>query len=258
MVGGVILQSNNHLQNHLNNHLTQSNTPPPLTFKKAIVLVFGVMVAYFAIQLLSFLLASFWADDLGVVVVISTLITAVVMMVLTKHIANRWCICLGMMPSSEKVIWVKALLLLVLFWGVSEGLGQYFDQSPMVFIDELLTPKAFWWLLLVMVVVAPVYEEMMFRGLVFGLLARKQQVANHRNANNNPNHQKTAVIVASIASSGLFAMVHLQYDWFGLLLIFVFALLLSWARWASQSLILPIVLHLLNNAMAMTSYLLRA
>ena len=46
------------------------------------------------------------------------------------------------------------------------------------------------------------------------------------------------------------AVIHIQYDWAGILQVFVIGLLLGWVRWRSNSTALPILLHVLFNAEA--------
>jgi membrane protease YdiL (CAAX protease family) len=45
----------------------------------------------------------------------------------------------------------------------------------------------------------------------------------------------------------LWAVPHLQYDWTGILLIFVVGLFLGWMRWRSGSTLLTFLLHALFN-----------
>jgi membrane protease YdiL (CAAX protease family) len=82
------------------------------------------------------------------------------------------------------------------------------------------------------VVVAPIVEEILFRGLIYGALEKRFRVSG-------------ALVVSSI----LFALVHLQVVYF--IPIFCLGLVLGWARWKANSLGLPIVLHILNNGLAL-------
>jgi hypothetical protein len=52
-----------------------------------------------------------------------------------------------------------------------------------------------------------------------------------------------AIVVISI----LWAMLHIQYDWAGVLQIFIVGLFLGWMRWRSGSLVLTFLLHALFN-----------
>ena len=52
-----------------------------------------------------------------------------------------------------------------------------------------------------------------------------------------------AIVVISL----LWAALHIQYDWTGILQIFVIGLFLGWMRWRSGSTLLTLLLHTLFN-----------
>src|SRR4029077_15528479 len=87
---------------------------------------------------------------------------------------------------------------------------------------------------LAVVIVAPVSEEIAFRGFLFrGLSASWLGVSG-----------------AIIATSAAWTAMHVQYDSFTLAQIFLIGLLLGWIRWASGSTLLTIMLHMLANLTA--------
>jgi len=81
------------------------------------------------------------------------------------------------------------------------------------------------------IVIAPAGEEAMFRGFLFRGWVR------------SPRSVWPAIVVISI----LWAMLHIQYDWTGVLQIFIVGLFLGWMRWRSGSLVLTFLLHALFN-----------
>ena len=81
------------------------------------------------------------------------------------------------------------------------------------------------------IIVAPAGEETMFRGFLFRGWVRSPRSA----------------WPAIVAISMLWAMLHVQYDWTGMLQIFVIGLFLGWMRWRSGSLALTFLLHALFN-----------
>lgn len=87
---------------------------------------------------------------------------------------------------------------------------------------------------LTLVVAAPVGEEIMFRGFLYRGWAQTQR----------------AVMPAIVVISAFWAIIHTQYDWFGISQIFLIGLVLGWARWRSGSTLLTIALHGLINAWA--------
>lgn len=87
------------------------------------------------------------------------------------------------------------------------------------------------WLWLALVIVAPVGEEILFRGFLF---RGWQQWA--------PDPWSMIVVISAIWS-----LLHVQYDWFGMLQVFVTGMLFGWLRWRSGSTILAILMHALLN-----------
>jgi len=81
------------------------------------------------------------------------------------------------------------------------------------------------------IILAPAGEEVMFRGFLFRGWARSERSA------------WPAIVVISI----LWAALHIQYDWTGILQIFVIGLFLGWMRWRSGSTVLTFLLHTLFN-----------
>ncbi len=86
----------------------------------------------------------------------------------------------------------------------------------------------------VFVVVAPAGEEIMFRGFLYRGWVQSQR----------------AVVPGVAVISALWAVLHVQYDWFGFLNIFLMGLLLGWARWRSGSTALTLLMHAFSNLWA--------
>lgn len=128
--------------------------------------------------------------------------------------------------------------IMIIIVAISELLMIYFDSTPMTFLDDIMTSGSFWWLIIAIVVIAPIYEEVVFRGLIFGII-----------------HQDGTPTKSIIISSLLFAVVHLQYDVIGMMSIFMLGVLFCHAR-LKHGLGLAMLLHFLNNAVAMVSYFL--
>ena len=129
---------------------------------------------------------------------------------------------------------MAALILVanVLSWLFGFGLVTPFQR------DIYISARAEGWLLALwfaIVVVAPVGEELLFRGFLFrGWLRR-------------PGDVWPAIVITSL----LWAIIHLQYHWYVIVQIFVFGLLLGWMRWATGSTVLTMMLHALINFEAM-------
>jgi uncharacterized protein len=81
------------------------------------------------------------------------------------------------------------------------------------------------------ILIAPAGEEIMFRGFLYRGWARSERSV------------WPAIVVISLLWAGL----HVQYDWTGMLQIFVIGLFLGWMRWRSGSVLLTFFLHALFN-----------
>ncbi|MGB7035618.1 MAG: CPBP family intramembrane glutamic endopeptidase, partial [Xanthobacteraceae bacterium] len=81
------------------------------------------------------------------------------------------------------------------------------------------------------IVIAPAGEEIMFRGFLFRGWVRSERSA------------WSAIVVISL----LWAALHVQYDWTGMLQIFVVGMFLGWTRLRSNSTLLTFILHALFN-----------
>ncbi len=129
--------------------------------------------------------------------------------------------------------------ILLLLNGFIELVSNWLGLTPMSFMDDIFpTAKPLWLLVLAMVIIAPIYEEVMFRGFMWAGLAKP-----------------LGFWWASIATSLVFAWIHGQYTPIEGVAIVALAMVFSWARAKSNSLGLPIVLHIMNNGLAMGLYL---
>ena len=89
-------------------------------------------------------------------------------------------------------------------------------------------------LLFAILVAAPIFEECLFRGFIFSGIQNS--------------HLGTAAAI--VLSSGLWAIIHLQYGSFEVITLFILGIVLAVSRIASGSLYVPIILHALNNLFA--------
>jgi membrane protease YdiL (CAAX protease family) len=107
------------------------------------------------------------------------------------------------------------------------------DLVPPFQTEAYRTAKDAGWLLgltLAIVVVAPVGEEIAFRGFLYRGFFR-------------PGYEWLTIVVIALA----WALLHIQYDWLGMAQIFAAGLMLGWFRWASGSTTLTIIMHVLIN-----------
>jgi hypothetical protein len=132
--------------------------------------------------------------------------------------------------------------------GILVGLTILLEGSLLVFGQDLVpqfqreiypSAKAAGWLpglLVAIVLFGPAAEEIIFRGFMYRGFARK------------PGHEPYAILALTLAFAALHAA---QYNWVGLLQVFILGLFLGWVRWSTGSTLLTILLHMLVNLEAM-------
>lgn len=142
---------------------------------------------------------------------------------------------------------MKMLGWLILFMIGSQILTYFLDETPLVFVDPLYqSVSSVWLLVFAMVIVAPLYEELVFRGILWSAISEQfvtSQLKYH------------GAIVASLVTSLIFAVIHVQYGIYEISTIVVLALLFCYARVKSGSLLLPMLMHMINNGVAMGQYI---
>lgn len=104
------------------------------------------------------------------------------------------------------------------------------DVRP--FAEELRT-RAGWLMLIAAAFGAPIAEELLFRGLLFGVLRRSP----------------LGLLGASLLSAGLWAGLHLGYSYYGVSGVVLIGLYLAWLREKTDSLVLPMLCHGLYNGL---------
>lgn len=133
----------------------------------------------------------------------------------------------GWRPILFGTLGTLGLSLAVSFLGIEvEGMKQVFSG--------IRGPKQIAYSLLLLAVLAPLVEELVFRGLIYGWLAGRW-----------------GTTVAWIASSVLFAAAH--YEPAHIALVLPLGLLFGWMRKRTDSLLPSLAAHMANNGMAVTA-----
>lgn len=131
---------------------------------------------------------------------------------------------------------VRWTIWLVPMWFAVTTFSIYFpSEQNSGFMGALYSSSDNVLLFLGVVVAIPYCEEVLFRGFVFrGFLAESGKHIN-----------------AIAISAGLWAAVHLQYDWRGLVQLFALGLFFGYARWRTNSTVLTYWLHALYNGIGL-------
>jgi uncharacterized protein len=145
----------------------------------------------------------------------------------SDYLALRW-------PSwRELLIGGGGLLLIVVGWDVvSHTTGR--DLAPDFMVDVLKSARndhAMWLLIPAFCAAAPISEELLARGFLY------------RGWSESLPGVPGAIVLSSVVWTGL----HLQYDWYFFGEVFCLGLWLGYLRYRSNSTLLTIVLHGLNN-----------
>jgi membrane protease YdiL (CAAX protease family) len=131
---------------------------------------------------------------------------------------------------------MQALLFIGLLFALMVAQTQFLQPEGWLIAQSQQGRSSMLILLLTAVLLAPVFEEVLFRGFLlqgFLLWAPRSRFA------------------CMLLTSLLFAVMHTQYvHWETLVALTLFSLLLCYARLRSNSLALPIFLHTLNNLIA--------
>jgi uncharacterized protein len=185
----------------------------------------------------------------GAAVAISNIPANLAQVVIIALVARRpgWSVAeyLGLVWPSRRDA-VTAFLILVPFLlgydALTYLLGR--DIVPPFQVDTYSSARAagmlplYWFAL---VIAAPVAEEIVFRGFLFRGWVRSERAA------------LPVVVLISL----LFAAIHMQYDWFGVLQVFFIGLLFGLVRWHSGSTLLTILMHVLANLWATIETMIR-
>lgn len=166
-----------------------------------------------------------------VIILVSTPIEVALLMLFTQRSGVSTSEYLGWtMPKRADVVFgvVAVAIFIVVADIVSLLAGHGLVTSFQT--DIYTTAGTQGWLLLLwlaIIVVTPIGEETLFRGFLFRGWFREPKDA----------------WLAILGTATLFALMHVQYDWFVIAQVFGFGLLLGWMRWVSGSTLLTMLLH---------------
>jgi membrane protease YdiL (CAAX protease family) len=132
--------------------------------------------------------------------------------------------------------WVKWLLILAAFLFLSDVVSLLLHQPivPPFMVDAYKTASFLPALLFAIIVVAPIFEEVFFRGFLFQGIR----------------YSRLGPIGAIGITSFFWAAIHLQYDIYGIATLFALGLLLGIVRLKTGSIYLLMVMHSLTSLVA--------
>ncbi len=136
------------------------------------------------------------------------------------------------------LLWLKVILLSIVFWGLFTLLGFILDLPEEPFMQQLKNSSMpIWFICLNVCLLAPIVEELTFRGFLF-----KRLMLTRLN-----------VLGAAAITSATFAIIHSQYSILGVVMVFFLGLYFAWIRVKYNSTSLAIVAHIVCNMLSMTA-----
>jgi CAAX protease family protein len=178
----------------------------------------------------------------GFVFSVSTIVTTLVCTPLIVGVAKlkrssniKDYLALRSVSAKTLMSWLGVLIVFIaLSDGLTVLLGKPIVPESMVIVYRSAHPV--WLLWVALVVAAPLVEETFFRGFLFRGIASSF----------------VGPVGAIIITALLWAVIHYQYDLYGVSTIFLLGLLVGSARMLSGSLAVPMTLHAVSNIVATT------
>jgi membrane protease YdiL (CAAX protease family) len=166
---------------------------------------------------------------IGVMAIVSGLICTPLTLLITKFRKNISVRSYLGFKEPLKREWVQWLLILAAFLFLSDGVSWLLHQPivPPFMVDAYKTASSLPVLLFAIVVVAPIFEEIFFRGFLF----------------QGVRYSRLGPIGAVGITSLVWAVIHLQYDLYGMATVFALGLLFGIARLKTDSIHLLMVMH---------------
>ena len=129
--------------------------------------------------------------------------------------------------------WGVATVTVVLYLSVSHLVGQVYQRPVfpefLIEVYQSAAPMLLFWF--AVVIIAPLAEELFFRGFLFIGLRNSRIGASG------------AIVTTALAWS----LTHVQYDFYEKVEIFLLGVLLGWLRYRYNSVLVPLVVHLIMN-----------
>jgi membrane protease YdiL (CAAX protease family) len=152
---------------------------------------------------------------------------------LRKGITVRQYLGIHSVTFKQIGIWLGAIVL----FSIVEDVFYTLVGAPIVHLSSIQMYETVIFpplLFFVFIVCAPIVEECFYRGFLFkGLL-----------------HSWMGPVGATLSTALMWAMIHTQYEWYGIVMIFIGGILLGIARIRTGSIVMPMLMHCIMNIIA--------
>jgi len=137
--------------------------------------------------------------------------------------------------SSQLITWgIVTAVFIGIWWMINATLE---IETPQFMVGLKETTDYVWLLFIAICIVAPIFEEIVFRGFMYGRLE----------------HTPIGKLGALLITSVVFTFIHGQYNAIELTMVFSLALLMGYSRMKTGNLFVPIFIHMFNNTVSMVT-----
>lgn len=179
-------------------------------------------------------------ENNGFLIAIATISSALIcslqiyiFILLRKKIGIRDYLGLNKINFKETAGWLIIIVIFMIFIELMNKLSNH-PSIPDVMLTAYKTARYVYLFVFAVVIIAPIFEELLFRGFLFAGLR----------------DSKLGLTGAIIISSLTWSIIHRQYDVYWIVIIFIMGLIFGVARYKSKSIYTTILMHMLNNFVA--------
>jgi membrane protease YdiL (CAAX protease family) len=135
-------------------------------------------------------------------------------------------------PAGKRAIWICLAVAVAFPWLIKLAEGWIAANMPLGFYRKPEGLTKVWEPTVAAIIVAPLTEELLFRGYILGGALRRG----------------VRPAVAVVLTTFLFSIIHSQYQGVGVAMAFGAGVVFSLMRLSTNSLVLPVLAHILVNA----------
>ncbi len=174
-------------------------------------------------------------DYVGIVTVLQAVLIVAMVWLLTRPKAGlSRAVMLALAPIGFKPCAKWTLLIFVSVFVLTEIPQLFVDIGQEEALEWVKILQPVWLAFVLLVVLAPLSEELLFRGFIYGGLSRSV----------------LGPVGTILVTAAVWTLIHVQYTWLIMSQVFIYGVVFGIARWKSGSLWPPIVAHAIINLIA--------
>ncbi len=218
----------------------------------AIVVFLGVLAAIFAIAAVELSMnggdlgtmsendmvgafANVSSDYVGIVTVLQTVLIVAMVWILTRPKGGlSRSVMLALEPIGLKPLLKWTAIVFVSVFVLTEVPQMFVDIGQKQALEWVKVLSPVWLAFVLLVILAPLSEELLFRGFIYGGLSQSA----------------IGPIGTILITSVVWTLIHVQYTWLIMSQVFIYGVVFGIARWKSGSLWPPMFAHAIINLIA--------